>query len=209
MARVDNGGGAESEGVVLVEDASPGTRRALSDAGCAVLDGTGFVQRPRRRPVGVVGMVTATLGSELVRRAMAALDRGEVLRWAVLDQRVGAGRTHDAARGASVARHPVELLEWLVTQPEIPQSGIRAYLNASDPDDILPRLPYFLGTKDEGVGAPEGPERLVTRACCATMFRSGGGAAPISVRLVLPGGRGIECPVEESLWRLDGPVLIE
>jgi hypothetical protein len=64
---------------------------------------------------------------------------------------LGAGRVPGIAAGLA---NPIELLHWLVAQPASVDfyPTVHAYLGSSDPDDILPYLPFHPAAGEGGEG---------------------------------------------------------
>jgi hypothetical protein len=64
---------------------------------------------------------------------------------------LGAGRT---PRAGAALINPIKLLHWLVAQPAAVDfhPTVNAYLGSSDPDDILPYLPFHPAADEGGEG---------------------------------------------------------
>ncbi len=147
----EGAGGARARAVLVAEQLPASARRVLRDAGCSFVDAAGhaFMHRVAGPGWPEVGPAVAARTARAVLEARSAGDQG----WARFALRAGA----QSPDGLVVLRHPVELLEWLTTLAAAREmhAGAKAYLYASDPDDILATLPFHPApTPAEGITAP-------------------------------------------------------
>lgn len=127
--------------MVVAEYLPRPAQRVLRDAGCSFVDRAGhcylhpLVGRPAPPPL------PADLAGAAATAALSSRVAAGDPDWAdyLLDPAAGPG-------GRRLLRHPIELLEWLVTVGRAKEMhpGASAYLYASDPDDILATLPHHL-----------------------------------------------------------------
>ena len=133
--------------VVVLELATPEYRRVLDDARCSYLEASGAAS------VLVGGMRHELVPAELLAGAASqalAAARGDPGRpRALLDLRPRTPGDRRAGvpgdlREVGFLADPIEMLWWLmgVHEARHVHSTLNAYLYSSDPDDILPFLPY-------------------------------------------------------------------
>jgi hypothetical protein len=178
--------------VVALEYAAPGTRRVLRDAGCSYLDAAGHCYL-KASPGSVAPRLETDTATWVANAAVGAILGGTVPRAARLMQSAvnDATELHSGeAPTIDVLAHPVELLEWLVGDATARSlhPGAKAYLYASDPDDLLAKLPYHPRPQDEAAPAGLSIEGS-TLLCCVQLKFANNNAENHLVEVNHGGGR--------------------
>jgi hypothetical protein len=129
--------------LLCFERVSPELVRVLNDARCSFLSTDG--QFHLARPIEVSGS-----SKEAASFALSVLaNPGQESSTTTID--LGAGRDPEVN---AVLSNPIKLLHWLVAQAAAVDfhPTVNAYIGSSDPDDILPYLPFHPGNGEGGVG---------------------------------------------------------
>jgi hypothetical protein len=136
--------------VVVAEYLHPSCRRVLRDAGCSFIDCAGHSYLHTKSSTGRPRSLSARDATSLARAHLVARSPADDQRFVLFGP-----PAEGAPPGLGRVAHPVQLLEWLATvalaSPMHP--GLKAYLYASDPDDILATLPFHdAAVTDESSG---------------------------------------------------------
>lgn len=168
--------------LLALEICSPELARVLEDARCSFVDADGRFHL--RRPEVISG-----------RRS----DVGDFAR--TLLEQPGAGSSSTtidltagrvAGANAEIA-NPISLLHWLIAQRAAVDfhPTVNAYIGASDPDDILPFLPFH-------PASGEGGERAVSLVV-ARVLGTTGGTAPVRSGVLRIGGTDFSAPSQSDV----------
>jgi hypothetical protein len=117
--------------------------RVLVDAHCSFIAAEGqYYLAITKEPPG-----TSAVAAQLATAVL--VEPGPESSTSTID--LGAGRVPGVAAGLG---NPIELLHWLLAQPPAADfyPTVHAYLGSSDPDDILPYLPFHPAAGEGGEG---------------------------------------------------------
>jgi hypothetical protein len=165
--------------LLVFDRASAELARVLVDARCSFVSADGqYYFAMLKEPSGT--------SAEAARFATAVLvEPGAGSSSSTID--LGAGRVPGTV---AALINPIQLLQWLVAQPAAVDfyPTLHAYLGSSDPDDILPYLPFHpaIGNGSEGTSAVVAVR--VRHACADHGSEVAGRFRIAGVELQLPGG---------------------
>jgi len=177
------------EAVVLFERLTGEVAATLRDVGCAYADATGLRWLPGRPAMAPEGGSDRAVGEAI--DAVLADPRG---RFALLDLRCGGADRLSGRSLAGLGRaperlidDPIGLVDWLshLHETRTHHSSLRTYLACSDPDEILPYLPYHPKGPDVSLEGLTVRDATIVVAVEAVLTD---GAASGGATLVLPGG---------------------